>query len=76
MYFSQVITLQINTLNLMCSNFWIATKTLFHLNKFLNSLNEVYNVKVKLGQETQTEINKREVQEVHESAHPYLVNEF
>ena len=42
-------TLQINALNIMCSNFWIATKTLKDINEFLTSMNDIYNVRVQLG---------------------------
>ena len=35
----------------MCSNFWIATKTLKDINEFLTSMNDIYNVRVQLGEE-------------------------
>jgi hypothetical protein len=49
-YFCQVETLQINVLNLLCSNFWIATQTIQEINEFLKSMNRIYNTRVSLGE--------------------------
>jgi hypothetical protein len=67
------VTLQINALNIMCSNFWIATKILKDINEFLTSMNDIYNVRVQLGEEIEDgTMMKSSKEEVHDLTDDFL----
>ena len=71
-YFSQILTYQLNALSLLSSNFLIASKTLKSISGFLTSLNALYDTRKKYDQETKEALatSTMERQLVFESAHP------
>lgn len=74
-FFSQVLTVQVNTLTLLASNFLIAAKTLKHISSYLNSLNSLYAARKELTSANLEKVSTffKEKVEVLESEHPPAV---
>jgi len=72
-YFSYLLSFQVNSLSLLSSHFLIAAKTLKHISTFLVSLNNLYNVRQSLEKAVteKMSLNLTEKSEAFESAHPY-----
>ena len=71
-YFSQILTVQVNTLTLLASNFLIAAKTLKHISTYLSSLNNLYAARKEIHSSTLEKVSTflKEKSETLESEHP------
>lgn len=71
-YFSQILTVQVNTLTLLASNFLIAAKTLKHISTYLNSLNSLYAARKEIHSSDLEKVSTflKEKAEVFECDHP------
>ena len=72
-YFSYILSFQVNSLNLLSSHFLIAAKTLKHISTFLVSLNSLHSVRQSLETAVSDKMamNLTEKAETFESEHPY-----
>jgi len=71
-YFSQILTVQVNTLTLLASNFLIAAKTLKHISTYLSSLNNLYAARKEIHSSNLEKVSTylKEKSEIFESDHP------
>ena len=72
--FSKVLSLHINTLSILSSNFLVAAKNLKTLNEFLNSLNNLYRVRQSIFSKKKSQSHLKESTKTYESIHPYQNN--
>jgi hypothetical protein len=72
-FFSQILSMQINALSLLSTNFLIAAKTLKHISTFLTSLNNLYNTRKLIDKTTHEKVSMffTEKSETFECEHPY-----
>ena len=72
-YFSQILSLQVNSLCLLASNFLIAAKTLKPISNYLSSLNKLYLSRKEIHASNLEKISTflKEKSETFECEHPY-----